>query len=202
MAASFLDQSVRDLLDLFAAGKTTPGAGSAAALAGALAGGLLQAVARYTIRHAVQTSDAPLQERADALLAEVQSRSERLSHAVDEDASAFRQFWRQGRRNEDLQRATGIPFEIARDCLALAEVGLELADRGFKNARGEAVAATLSALAQGEAAVEIVRLNLKAARDAPWAEVLQRDTQIVSSRLQELRGSVESTLQIRGEGRE
>lgn len=45
---SFLDRPAGELLDLFAAGKTVPGAGSAAALQGALAGSLIQAVARYS----------------------------------------------------------------------------------------------------------------------------------------------------------
>jgi formiminotetrahydrofolate cyclodeaminase len=189
MAASFLDQSARDLLERFGAGKTTPGAGSAAALAGALAGSLLQSVARYTIQEAAKKGDAALHARAEEHLGEAHARSARLRLAVDEDAAVFERYWRQGRRDEDLERATRIPLEIAEDCLALAELGRELAARGFKNARGEAVAATLSALAQGEAALEISRLNLKPARDAPWALEIADQIRRLGSRLSETRAA-------------
>ena len=106
--SSFLDRSTGDLLDLFAAGKNVPGAGSAAALQGALAGSLLQAVAKYS--------------RADELLNEARERSERLRRAMDEDAAAFREFWG-SRTSEALARATEIPLAIARDCAALAAIG-------------------------------------------------------------------------------
>ena len=187
MVASFLDQSVRDLLDLFGAGKTTPGAGSAAALAGVLAGSLLQSVALYMVREAEKQGDGALRERAEKQLEEAQARSARLCLAVDEDAAAFERFWRQGRRQEDLEQATRIPLGIAEDCLVLAELGRALADSGFRNARGEAVAATLSALAQAESALEIVRLNLKAARDAPWAAEIAETSRRLGSRLEDVR---------------
>jgi formiminotetrahydrofolate cyclodeaminase len=146
---SFLDRSTGDLLDLFAAGKNVPGAGSAAALQGAIAGSLLQAVARYSLK-----SDA----RAEGLLSEARERSERLRKAVDEDAAAFQDFWR-SRTSEALTKATEIPLAIARDCAALAAMGLELHEKGFKNARGESAAAAWGALAAAETALYVARLN-------------------------------------------
>ena len=69
---SFLDRTTRDLLDLFAAGKNTPGAGSAAALMGALAGSVLQTVAQHTIKAAESSKRreayASFRERAEAIL--------------------------------------------------------------------------------------------------------------------------------------
>lgn len=141
---SFLDRSTGDLLDLFAAGKNVPGAGSAAALQGALAGSLIQAVAKYS--------------RDERLLNEARERSERLRKAVDEDAAAFQEFWK-NRASEALTLATDIPIAIARDCASLAAMGLELHEKGFKNARGESAAAALSALAAAEAALYVARLN-------------------------------------------
>ena len=140
----FLDRSTGDLLDLFAAGKNVPGAGSAAALQGALAGSLIQAVAKYS--------------RDEGLLNEARERSERLRRAVDEDAAAFQEFWR-SRTAEALAQATEIPIAIARDCAALAAIGLELHEKGFKNARGESAAAAWGALAAAEAALYVARLN-------------------------------------------
>lgn len=143
--SSFLDRSTGDLLDLFAAGKNVPGAGSAAALQGALAASLIQAVARYS--------------RAEEIRHEARERGERLRKAMDEDAAAFQEFW-QTRAREALAKATEIPIAIARDCVGLAALGLELHEKGFKNARGESAAAALSALAAGEAALYVARLNM------------------------------------------
>ena len=74
-----------------------------------------------------------------------------LRGAVEGDAAAFEHFWRD-RTEETLRLATEIPIQIAEHCSALAEIGIELYDRGFKNARGEVGAAALSAVANGEAA--------------------------------------------------
>jgi methenyltetrahydrofolate cyclohydrolase len=195
MSSSFLDRTVGELLDLFAAGKTTPGAGSAAALAGALAGSLVQAVARYTIQEAEKGSDVRLKERAEAFLTEAEARTEDLRKAVDEDAEAFERYWRQGRAAEDLRQATWVPIGIAGNCLHLGEVARALVDDGFKNARGEAATAALSAVAQGEAALEIARLNLKAASGASWLAEAQDESLFLRRQLRRLRESIGSRLQ-------
>lgn len=173
--SSLLDLTSTDLLDLFAAGKNTPGAGSAAALTGALAGSLLQAVARYTIRAARKPgADASYLERAEALLEEVLERSRLLSMAVDEDAAAFERFWR---LKEETGPVIEVPFGIAEQCAMLGEIGIELHEKGFKAARGEASTAVRLALASGESALHIARLNLEFARtgiDEERMNLLQR----------------------------
>lgn len=185
--SSLLDQTSADLLDLFAAGKNTPGAGSAAALTGALAGSLLQAVARYTIRAAgKRDADASYLERAEALLEEARERSRLLAVAVDEDAAAFERFWRlrgSGEAREALERAIEIPLGIAEQCAALAEIGVELQDRGFKPARGEASTAVRLAVASGEAALHIAQLNLEFAGISLYEERLHS----INQRFEELR---------------
>lgn len=169
---SFLDLSARDLLDLFAAGKTTPGAGSAAALQGALAGSLVQAVARYS--------------RAEELRIQARERSGRLRQAVDEDAAAFARYW-QSRAEEDLARAIEVPVAIARDCAGLAGLALGLYETGFRNARGESVAAAWSALAAGEAALYAARANLKLSKDQGRAA----EVRSVGEELRALRARIE-----------
>jgi formiminotetrahydrofolate cyclodeaminase len=192
---SFLHRPALELLDLFAAGRNTPGAGSAAALMGALAGSVLQTVARHTIKAADGAKRrevyAPFRERAEAILEEARNRSQFLRGAVDEDAAAFDRFW-QTRAGEDLQRATDIPIEIAERCAALAEIGLELCDRGFGNAQGEAAAATLSAVAGGEAAAHVAHLNLKFAGD--WGEARKEKVRGLRRRLRELRKLTEARI--------
>lgn len=186
---NLLDRSASELLELFAAGRTTPGAGSAAALTGAVAGSLVQAAARYAVRAAGKTG-APFGERAAAILEDAGERSRRLALAVEEDAEAFQRFW-QNRTEEALRLATDVPLDIAEHCLALAEMGLELYDEGFENARGEAAAASLGAIAGGEAAVYAARLNLAFAGTADWIADRQETVQALGSRLRDVRGRIE-----------
>jgi methenyltetrahydrofolate cyclohydrolase len=184
---ALLDQTARDLLDLFAAGKNTPGAGSAAALTGALAGNLLQKVARYTVRAAGKPgADESFLERAAVLLEEVRERTSRLSEAVEGDAAAFETYWRL-RTAEALATATEIPILIAEECTELAAIGVELYGRGFKPARGEASTALLLALAGGEAAVHIARLNLSFGGGAAGSNACEERLSRLDRRLGDLR---------------
>jgi formiminotetrahydrofolate cyclodeaminase len=203
--ATFLDRPVHELLDLFADGRNTPGAGTAAALAGALAGSLLQTVARHTLRatHRAEGSEvqASFHERAETLLDQARSRSLLLRAAMDEDAAAFDRYW-QARTEEALKRATEIPLEIAQHCIALAEIGIELYDWGFKNARGEASAATLSAIAGGEAAEHCARLNLEFAGAHPWAEGQREESRSIRHRLRGFRTLIEGRIYETGDEEE
>lgn len=215
--SSFLNRITLELLELFAAGHPTPGAGSAAALMGALAGSLVQSVAQYTIKAARRhESYVPFREKAEIILGESRDRSERLRHAVDEDSAAFEQYWKhwrlqlqdahmdgartaekeelQARTNEALKRATDIPIKIAELCINLAEDGLELYDRGYKDARGETATAVLSAIANGEAAVHTARLNLRAAVVAPWIDTRKKKLRLLRKKLWGLRKLIEARI--------
>jgi formiminotetrahydrofolate cyclodeaminase len=195
--SSFLDLGVGDLLGRFAAGRNTPGAGSAAALSGAVAGALLVTVASHTIQagRSGQRSATyePFRERAEALRVAATERSRLLRGAVDEDAAAFERFWKE-RTDETLRHATEVPIQIAEHCLALAEIGIELYDRGFRNARGEAAAAVLSAVAQGEAAAYCAALNLQFASTAAWAVERNDHVSDLRRRLRDLRALVEARI--------
>lgn len=212
---SFLNRITLELLELFASGKPTPGAGSAAALMAALSGSLTQSVAQYTLK-AARRYDAyvPFKERAEVILEESRERSQRLCNAVDEDSAAFDQYWQhwrlqiqdahmegasasekaqlRARTSEALRRATAIPIEIAEDCVALAEMGFELYDRGYRDARGETCTAILSAIANGEAAVHTARINLQqAAVNASWVDVERERIRRLCRRLRGLRTLIE-----------
>jgi formiminotetrahydrofolate cyclodeaminase len=174
---SFLDRTAADLLDLFAAGKNTPGSGSAAALMGALAGSLIQAVALYS--------------KAEAILIEARERSERLRRAVDADAAAFNEFWRlrkagTAEKEAALRRAIEVPLAIVDDCLVLAGLGRELYAHGFKNARAESSTAALAAMAGAEAALHTARLNLKAAENAAWFQEIQERVEELGAKVSRL----------------
>jgi formiminotetrahydrofolate cyclodeaminase len=192
-----LDRTAQDLLDRFAAGNTTPGAGSAAALMGALAASLAQTVVHHTFKAARSGKRreiyAPFRERAEALLEQAGHLADRLRRAVDEDAAAFDQFWAE-RTEEAQRRATEVPIEIAEHCLAVARMGLELWERGARSAQGEAGAATLGALAGGETAAHVAHLNLKFAGAGDWAESRKRDVRDLRRRLRELRKLAEDRI--------
>lgn len=191
---SLLERTAADLLEAFAAGTNTPGAGSAAALTGAVAGSLLQAAARYAIKAAGRRGGSDFLERAEALLDEARERSRRLSLAVDEDIAAFEQYW-QARTDEALRPAIDVPLGIAHECRALAAIGLELYDRGSRSARGETATALLSAVASGEAAVSIARLNLGAARDPSWLDSRREAIQALGRGLDELRREIRARIE-------
>jgi formiminotetrahydrofolate cyclodeaminase len=183
------------LLDRFAAGNTTPGAGSAAALMGALAGSLAQTVARHTLKAARSGKRRevyiPFQERAEALLEQAGELSDRLRRAVEEDADAFDRFWKE-RTEEAQRRATEIPIEIAEHCVAVAELALELYDHGARSSRGEAVAAILGAVSGGEIAAHVAHLNLKFA--GAGMEEAQGKARALRRRLLELRKLAEARI--------
>lgn len=187
---NLLERTAPELLEAFAAGTNTPGAGSAAALAGAVAGSLLQASAHYAVRAAGKGgAGSDFLERAGTILGGARERSRRLSLAVDEDAAAFQRYWRD-RTDAALRQATDVPLGIAEECTALAEMGIELYDKGFKNARGETGTAVLTAVASGEGALYVVRLNLGAAREASWTESRKEKVLELRRRLEELRREI------------
>jgi formiminotetrahydrofolate cyclodeaminase len=210
--SSLLDLPTAELLERFAAGKLTPGAGSAAALMGAVAGSLIQAAAQYAIKARKREAEAPFRERAAILLEEARARTGRLERAVEEDAAAFDRYWQlltelraaplsdveradlQARASEALKQATDIPLEIGWQCVGLAEIGLELYERGHRNARGEAATAVLSAIANGEAAAHTARLNLQFAGTAPWIDSRTAEIRELRGQLLGLRKRIEAVV--------
>src|SRR5947199_1802402 len=192
----------QELLELFAAGNTTPGAGSSAALMGALAASLAQTVARHTLKAARSGKRreiyAPFRERAEALLAQAGELADRLRRAVDEDAAAFDRFWAE-RTEEAQRRATEVPIEIAEHCLAVARMGFELWERGARSAQAEAGAAALGARAGGETAAHVPHLNLKFAGAGHvggdgWAERRKQDVRALRRGLRDLRELAETRI--------
>jgi methenyltetrahydrofolate cyclohydrolase len=195
--AEILSRASHDLLELFAAGNTTPGAGSAAALMGALAASLARTVAHHTLKAARsgkrRETYAPFRERAEALLAQAGELADRLRRAVDEDAAAFDRFWAE-RTEETQRRATEVPIEIAEHCLAVARIGIELWERGARSAQGEAGAATLGALAGGETAAHVAHLNLKFAGAGDWSEARKEEVRALRRHLRDLRQLAEARI--------
>jgi uroporphyrin-III C-methyltransferase len=153
---SLLDLTVRDLLDVLAAGTPAPGGGGAAALVTAMAAALAGMASRFGDGSAATRSD-DLRHRAAAL--------------ADADAVAYEAFLTAVRLpHEDPGRpaavadarrdAIGVPAEIGELAAEVAELAAGLARDGNPRLRGDAVAAVRIAAAAAGTAAELVAANV------------------------------------------
>jgi methenyltetrahydrofolate cyclohydrolase len=169
---------------------------------GAIAASLAQTVAHHTLKAARsgkrREAYAPFRERAEGLLAHAGYLADLLREAVDEDADAFDQFWAE-RTEEAQRRATEVPIEIAKRCITVAEIALQLYDSGARSSLGEAIAALSGALAGGETAAHVAHLNLKFAGSGQvggdsWTERRKEDVRHLRRHLRDLRKKAEARI--------
>lgn len=182
-----LEQRIRDTLrphtiDGFlsdvAAATPTPGGGSSAAHVGALAAALAQMVASLTVG---KPRYAEVREEMQKLLREAEVLRSRLVALVRRDAASFEgvrtanrlpreteaeQHARASAVREALLHAAAVPLETARTAVDVAALAAAAAERGNRNAVGDACVAALLAEAACRAAVLNVRLNVAALDDA------------------------------------
>ena len=163
-----------DFLDALAAGKATPGGGSAAAYCGAAAAALVAMVARLTLgRKKYHTVEVEMQ----SILEQAEELREELTSAVDKDAAAYQavlaglnlpksSFEAEQLRLQAIQAATlaaaEVPLEVGRRAVEVMELVLATVAKGNVNATSDA--ATGGALAQAALAGAgyNVRTNLAA----------------------------------------
>jgi formiminotetrahydrofolate cyclodeaminase len=203
--SSYRTRQFHDLVELLAAGRPTPGAGSLDGLAGALAGASIQSVAQYTLKAAEQQAHyKDIQPRAE----EIWRLSKQISLALEEDAQEDEKAYSTYRaladavrttvrpadrdqlmaaKDEALKWSTVVPFRISTACKELTEMGLELLDRGYKEARSECLSAVTIALGSSEGAAHTVTVNLGKIRDALWAHEQQESLQVREVELLRLR---------------
>lgn len=153
-------------LDATASKSSTPGGGSAAALAGALAVALTQMVAGLTVG---RKKYAGVEEEITAVLSQANALRETLTAAIAEDAASFEQLmavWRDKSltgvdREAAIEKATihtgEVPLKVARLSRDAAQLGLKMATIGNVNAVTDAAAAVMMA----QAAVLAAGLNVK-----------------------------------------
>lgn len=150
------ERAFGELLGALAERTPAPGAGAAAACAGALAAGLVEMAARFAGEHeplAATELRALLLELADAELRAYQPllaalRLPREDPARPERVAAAR------------TEATAPPLEIARACSELAALGARLVLTGNPNLEGDALAGCLLAESACRAAARLVEINL------------------------------------------
>jgi len=159
-------------LDALAAPTPAPGGGAAAALAGAVGAALVQMVAGLTRE---REKYAPVHE----LAARAREKAERLREGMlglaARDARAFDAFTRAlalpattseererraRARNDALSAGAAVQLELLAHLTQVAELALEIGDRGLATATGDAATAAFLAVGAARSAYWSVRSNL------------------------------------------
>ncbi|HTQ90877.1 MAG TPA: cyclodeaminase/cyclohydrolase family protein [Streptosporangiaceae bacterium] len=152
--SSLLDQPVRSFLDQLAARTPAPGGGGAAAVTGAMAAGLVAMAARFSARQLPEAGD--LADQADRWCRQAAA-------MADMDARAYQAVLDAGPgyRPEALLGAALVPLEIAGIGARVAQLGLQVAEAGNPNLRGDAVTGALLAAASARSAACLVDINVR-----------------------------------------
>jgi glutamate formiminotransferase/formiminotetrahydrofolate cyclodeaminase len=180
MAAPLASMTVERFVDEVSSNSPAPGGGSVAALAGSLGAALAAMVANLTVGKAgyesAWASSSSLAERAQAL-------KSALLCAVDDDTKAFddvlaamrlpKETDEQKRARDAAiaaayEKATAVPLETARLCLAALELAEQAAATGNRNSASDAAVGALVAKAGLDAAVMNVRINLPSVREGSF----------------------------------
>ncbi len=189
-----------DFIEAVAAGKPTPGGGSAAAHSGALAAALVAMVARLTMG---KKKYAAVAERMAQIVAATGALRADLRAAVAQDAAAYDAViaaYRQPKESDAektaraaaieraLHRATEVPLQVAQQAAQLQALAVEVAESGNANARSDAAAGAHLARSALRIAALNVRINARDVNDqdaaAQWLRQL-KDLETRSSALEE-----------------
>ena len=198
-----------DFLDQVAEGTPAPGGGSAAAYTGALGAALALMVARLTVGKpqyaAAEAESWQVIEEGEALRA-------RLTEAIQRDAEAFDGILAARRmpKGDEAQIATRkeairvaslyaaqVPFETARDCVAVLRMTLRMAEIGNLNCISDAAAGAHLAKAGFEAARLNVKINLQGYEQDPEAQAFLAEVDSLRTEVESLMVSLESILKER-----
>jgi len=155
---SFLDLSLKELLDAVPARTPAPGGGAVAAIAVSLAAGLVAMAARFA---------ADEWERRAEVVGRAEELRARVEPLADADAEAYGAFMAE-RSEATVERIVAIPFEIAEVAAEVAELAALVAAEGNPSVSGDAAAGGDLAAASASIGARLVALN--AAGDARVAE--------------------------------
>ena len=171
------------LLDDFGAGKSTPGAGSAAAFSAALAASLALTVSKITLEknNYIQFHDEAKKHKEDlqlyiATLKELfEEDSKIFSDVIDERKlrdNSQEETEKNMHRDKELElmkRCTDIPLDIADLAIKTFYISTSLLDHGYQATRGDSCTAASLCVAAAHGCTGIVRLNLvKFTQNSEW----------------------------------
>ncbi len=179
--------SIKDYLAKTASGDPVPGGGSSAALNAALGAALTEMVANLTIgRKGFEAVDADMRslaQKASALRAKLILDVDRDSDAYTRVLAAFQlpkvtEADKEVRVNavqDSFKQAALVPLGVARDALAVMDLGRVVIAKGNPNAASDAAAGVLAARMAVRTAVYNVRINLGSIRDEGFTAELRRN---------------------------
>jgi methenyltetrahydrofolate cyclohydrolase len=152
-------------LDMVASREPAPGGGASAAVAVALAAALTAMAARFSTEH---LDDAgTVADRAEELRSRVMPLAQADAAAYGRVLDAYRiprgdEEGRRRRIREALSEAADVPLSIAEVGAEVAGNAAQLVEEGNPNLRGDAVTATVLAVAGVRAAATLVEINVSA----------------------------------------
>jgi formiminotetrahydrofolate cyclodeaminase len=177
--------SIVDYLAKTASGDPVPGGGSSAALNAAMAAALVEMVAHLTIgRKHFESVDAEMRavaEKASAL-------RQKLLQDIDRDSDSYVQVLkafqmpkatetekadRSRAVQEAFKQAALVPLGVARDAVAIMDLGRVVISKGNINAASDGAAGVLAARMAARAAVYNVRINLGSIKDEDFTSELR-----------------------------
>ena len=189
------DLNVHEFTQQLAAGRPTPGGGSAAALAGALGAGLVSMVCNYTVG---REKYADVDEEMRGVLARSEELRAELARAVDDDVAAYGSYsdaqklpreTDEERRARDealdaaLRESTIVPLRVAEGCAEVLELALRAAELGNRFLISDAaVGAELAGAARASAELN-VRLNLGGIEDEEFARGCRERLEAIAARV-------------------
>jgi len=181
------DLSIVEYLAKTASGDPVPGGGSSAALNAALAAALTEMVAHLTIgRKNFESVDAEMRTVAE----KASTLRKKLIHDIDRDSDSYAQVLkafqmpkateaekadRSRSVQEAFKQAALVPLGVARDAVAIMDLGRAVISKGNPNAASDGAAGVLAARMAAHAAVYNVRINLGSIRDEAFTSELKRE---------------------------
>jgi formiminotetrahydrofolate cyclodeaminase len=179
--------TIVDYLSKTASGDPVPGGGSSAALNAALAAALVEMVAHLTVgRKGFEAVDAEMRALAETA-AGLRSK---LAADIDRDSDSYTQVLRAFRMpkateaetadrsravQEAFKQAALVPLGVARDAVAIMDLGRTVIAKGNPNAASDGAAGVLAARMAARAAVYNVRINLGAIKDEAFSSELRQE---------------------------
>ena len=183
----FKNLSLVDFLAQTASGSPIPGGGSSAALNAALAAALIEMVANLTVGRkgfeAVAADMRSVVEKSAALRTKLAADIDRDCNAYSQVLAAFKlpksTQSEKDRRAEAVQEAfkeaARVPLGVARDAVALMELGRTVVAKGNPNAASDGAAGVLAARMAARTAVCNIRINLGSIKDRTFVSKLSRE---------------------------
>jgi formiminotetrahydrofolate cyclodeaminase len=200
--------SVVDYLAKTASGDPVPGGGSSAALNAALAAALVEMVALLTIgRKNFESVDVEMRavaEKASALRRKLLQDIDRDSDSYVQVLKAFQmpkateaeKVDRNRAVQESFKQAALVPLGVARDAVAIMDLGRAVISKGNPNAASDGAAGVLAARMAARAAVYNVRINLGSIRDETFTSELQREADLLEAAAEAKEKEILSLLKI------